>query len=155
MTRRPPRSPLFPYTTLSRSGSAACEPEHAADGHRDADRDRGDVEGDPRAVDDPAQNVPAEPVGPEERLRSGRGLDQVEVLLVGRAGREAAGEERRGDDHEGHEPTEDDDGAARDAPELPPPQRITRTACSSARWGTATPRLPADLRLTSTSTTGC
>src|SRR2546426_833292 len=59
------------------------------------------------------------------------------------------------DDHEGHEPTEDDDGAARDAPELPPPQRITRTACSSARWGTATPRLPADLRLTSSSKTGC
>src|SRR2546425_1216999 len=91
----------------------------------------------------------------EERLRPGRGLDQVEVLLVGRAGREAAGEERRGDDHEGHEPTEDDDGATRDAPELPPPQRITRTACSSARWGTATPRLPADLRLTSSSKTGC
>src|SRR5437016_5575253 len=134
---------------------ARREPEHAADGHRDADRDRGDVEGDPRAVDDPAQDVPAEPVGPEERLRSGRGLDQVEVLLVGRAGREAAGEERRGDDHEGHEPTEDDDGAAPDAPELPPPQRITRTACSSARWGTATPRLPADLRLTSSSKTGC
>src|SRR6266478_4913610 len=134
---------------------ARREPEHAADGHRDADRDRGDVEGDPRAVDDPAQNVPAEPVGPEERLRPGRRLDQVEVLLVGRAGREAAGEERRGDDHEGHEPTEDDDGAARDAPELPPPQRITRTACSSARWGTATPRLPADLRLTSSSKTGC
>src|SRR3712207_8092249 len=34
MIRRPPRSPLFPYTTLFRSTGEALEEEHAAIMHR-------------------------------------------------------------------------------------------------------------------------
>src|SRR5438445_290211 len=93
--------------------------------------------------------------GEPRRAEGAHRLDVVLLALGQHRPAHDAREEGRGDDHEGHEPTEDDDGAARDAPELPPPQRITRTACSSARWGTATPRLPADLRLTSSSKTGC
>src|SRR5438132_10854218 len=45
MIRRPPRSTLFPYTTLFRSRAAALHPRRADDGaplrrHREAARDR-------------------------------------------------------------------------------------------------------------------
>ena len=52
----------------------------------------GHVERDARAVDHPAQDVAPEPVGAEQRLRARLGLDEVEVLLVGRLGARIAGE---------------------------------------------------------------
>src|SRR5947207_5298074 len=106
------------------AGVPGGEPEHAADPHGDADRDEGDVERDPRAVDDPAQDVTAEPVRPEERLPAGSRLHEVEVLLVGRMRRERVGEDRGDDDQEGEEPADDHHGAARDAPDLSGPLRL-------------------------------
>src|SRR5207247_2676374 len=94
------------------------EAEHADGDQAGADRDEGAVEGDPRAIADPAQDVPPEPVGAEERRRPGRGLDAIEVRLVGWTRRERAGEERRGDDQEREEPADDPHGAAQDAPKL-------------------------------------
>src|SRR2546430_13123024 len=43
MIRRPPRSTLFPYTTLFRSGGATRQepPEVGEEGHRDGDGDGG------------------------------------------------------------------------------------------------------------------
>ena len=72
-------------------------------------------------MDDPAQDVAAEPVRPEERLPAGRRLDEVEVLLVRRMGRERVGEDRGDDDQEGEEAADDHHGAAGDAPELSGP----------------------------------
>src|SRR5207244_8744003 len=70
---------------------APGQPEHAADAHRDTDRDDGDVEGDPRAIDDPAEHVAAESGRPEERLRPGRAPDQIEGRLFVRVRGEGAG----------------------------------------------------------------
>src|SRR2546426_3977559 len=38
MIRRPPRSPLFPYTTLSRSSLGDCESEDRGEGRGDRSR---------------------------------------------------------------------------------------------------------------------
>jgi hypothetical protein len=54
------------------AGVAADEAEQQAAGERDADRDHADLEGQPGAVDDPAEQVAAEVVGAEPVLRRGR-----------------------------------------------------------------------------------
>src|SRR5256885_12974370 len=48
MIRRPPRSTLFPYTTLFRSGSRGRVQREIAEGEPAADRLQGDVERDRR-----------------------------------------------------------------------------------------------------------
>src|SRR3712207_6874687 len=45
MIRRPPRSTLFPYTTLFRSGERRREPRHAAHQEPDQGRPEGEAEG--------------------------------------------------------------------------------------------------------------
>src|SRR3712207_7797492 len=39
MIRRPPRSTLFPYTTLFRSGKEGCRGHHSGEGERAEDQD--------------------------------------------------------------------------------------------------------------------
>src|SRR6266540_3665737 len=81
MIRRPPRSTLFPYTTLFRSGT--CSPPAEPDRRRRIGR-RPDAE---LAVEVP-------PPAPEREVRLDRGC----VAIAGRGGRESASDlhERRG-----------------------------------------------------------
>ena len=60
------------------AGVPGREPERPADDHGRADRHHRDIERDARSVDDPAQDVAAEAVGAEPRLRPRPGLDEVE-----------------------------------------------------------------------------
>src|SRR2546422_7379904 len=62
MIRRPPRSTLFPYTTLFRSGHVLKEPDRL-EGARDATGDDG-VGAEPDEADAVEGDVPA--VGPDE-----------------------------------------------------------------------------------------
>src|SRR3712207_8440429 len=68
MRRRPPRSTLFPYTTLFRSLSAGIHPAGRGDGSHRADRPLGAPGGDPagRRVAEPLAAGP--PAHERERL---------------------------------------------------------------------------------------
>ena len=110
---------------LSQSPPAVAgdEPQGAPDEHRGADGGHGDVERDARAVDDAAQHVATEAIGAEEGLAARRGLDQLEVLLVGRLRGEGAREEGHDDDQEREERPRHHHAAVESAPELPAPWR--------------------------------
>src|SRR2546425_9088534 len=63
MIRRPPRSTLFPYTTLFRSSSRSCPPSRVAGKARWR-----------RGPDAPAADVPPEPDPGADPLSAGEGL---------------------------------------------------------------------------------
>ena len=72
-------------------------------------------------MDHPAQHVASEAVGSEHRLRARPRLDEVEVLLVGRVGRQRIGEQRGDDDQHREADAEQDHRAACGAAPLASP----------------------------------
>ncbi len=98
---------------------AGGEAEDAADEHGGADGDRRDVERDARAVDHAAQDVAAEAVRAHPGLVAGRGLEELEVLLVGGHRREKPGEQGHEHDQDGDDEAAEHDRAS-EGPADPP-----------------------------------
>src|SRR2546425_12326311 len=99
MIRRPPRSTLFPYTTLFRSAVGLREPEVAVGAERDphwAAAGSGDGElGDVASGSDPPDLVAAGLREPEVAVRAGRDAERAARAVgrgIERGGKRDAGE---------------------------------------------------------------
>ena len=124
----PPRGqhPVDPPPAIARK-----HPESGTEDHRDGGGESGGQERRAPAIEDAAERVAAELVGPEEVVQPRTGEHGVEVVRIGRVRRQP-GRQRAGPDDPDHEDQRDErDRPPGDATEERP--RPTRTAVGSAR----------------------